>query len=102
MLLLLFAVYQTNIIVNAHMHYINGIVFTHSHPNNGDHTHSNAETLLLNRLSVFHSLKATYNAYHSFQQSVFCIIESKQNTLHITNTCRNALTLRAPPVFYFI
>lgn len=83
-----------------HIHYVNGIAFTHSHPNKGEHTHSNAETLLLNRLSVFHSLKAGYNnTYYAFQQPILHIIEPKKESTLIINPYWDSSTLRAPPVY---
>lgn len=97
MLLVLFVVYQANIITNVHTHYVNGIVLTHSHPNQGDHTHSNAEISLLSRLSVFYALKVSNNTYSSYQQSVFYVLEAEQATTLISDIYWESAALRAPP-----
>lgn len=83
--------------MNVHIHYVNGVSFTHSHPNNGAHTHSNAEILLLNRLGVFYSLKAEGYFYHSYQQPVAWIIKTEQKSPLIASIHWDSLTLRAPP-----
>lgn len=100
MLLALFAVYQASIMANVHTHCINGIILTHSHPNQGDHTHSNADLSLLSRLSVFYSLKVGNNTYSSYQQSVLYVLEAEQATTLIPDVYWKSTALRAPP-FYF-
>ena len=82
-----------------HVHYVNGISITHSHPNKGEHTHSNAEILLLNRLSVFYSLKAGQTTYYTFQQPILYVIEPEQKTTIIINPHWDNSTLRAPPAY---
>lgn len=86
--------------LNMHIHYVNGITITHSHPNKGEHTHSNAEILLLNRLSVFYSLKATYSTYCTSQQFILYIIEPEQENVLIINPYWDSSALRAPPVYF--
>lgn len=39
-LLVLFVAYQTSITAFTHVHYVNGVIITHSHPFHGKHTHS--------------------------------------------------------------
>ena len=52
-LLVLFVVYQTSITAFTHVHYVNGVIITHSHPFHGKHTHSKSELLVIGRLSTF-------------------------------------------------
>ncbi len=46
-LLVLFVAYQTSITAFTHVHYVNGVIITHSHPFHGKHTHSNPNFSLL-------------------------------------------------------
>ena len=52
-LLVLFVAYQTSITAFTHVHYVNGVIITHSHPFHGKHTHSKSELLVIGRLSTF-------------------------------------------------
>ena len=54
-LLVLFIMYQASITAFTHVHYVNGVMITHSHPFHGTHSHSQTSLLVIGHLSVFHS-----------------------------------------------
>ena len=54
-MLVLFVAYQTSITAFTHVHYVNGVLITHSHPFHGKHTHSKSELVVIGRLSTFQS-----------------------------------------------
>ena len=56
-LLMLFIAYQACITAFTHVHYVNGVLITHSHPFNSQHSHSKTELVVIDRLAQFHSLE---------------------------------------------
>lgn len=46
-LLVLFTMYQVCITAFTHVHYINGVLITHSHPFQGTHSHTQSELVVI-------------------------------------------------------
>lgn len=46
-LLVLFVTYQVCIAAFTHVHYINGVLITHSHPFKGTHSHTQSELVVI-------------------------------------------------------
>ena len=47
-LLTLFLAYQASVTMFSHVHYVNGVMIIHSHPNQDqDHTHTEAQILTI-------------------------------------------------------
>lgn len=66
-LLVLFVAYQTSITAFTHVHYVNGVLITHSHPFHGKHTHSKSELVVIGRLSTFQSPEVdVYEELHPY------------------------------------
>lgn len=96
-LISLFTMYQVNLLVFTHVHYINGVIITHSHPSQGEHTHSNAECIYFNHLSTFLSLEPSVT--FTFDQQVFdCwLLGERRVASWIKEVCLQIPSLRAPP-----
>lgn len=46
-LLVLFVMYQASITAFTHVHYINGVLISHSHPFQGTHSHTQSELVVI-------------------------------------------------------
>lgn len=97
MLLTLFATYQTGITLFTHVHYVNGVMITHSHPSKEKHSHSKTELVVIDRLSVFQTLAADAPVHLKPIFSLLAYVETPVRIPLITSTHLRVLSLRAPP-----
>ena len=56
-LLALFVAYQASVTAFTHVHYVNGVLITHSHPFHNQHSHSATSLIVIGLLSHFSSDK---------------------------------------------
>lgn len=100
-LLMLFIAYQACITAFTHVHYVNGVLITHSHPFNSKHSHSKTELVVIDRLAQFQSLEVgESSAVHPY----FVLLEviSEEASLMAPQLPdRQSLYLRAPPSLSF-
>lgn len=54
-MLALFVAYQASITAFTHVHYVNGVLITHSHPFHNQHSHSTDSLIVIGLLSHFSS-----------------------------------------------
>lgn len=97
-LLLLFVAYQASITAFTHVHYVNGVIITHSHPFHGKHTHSKSELVVIGRLSTFHALEVEiYEELHPMRVFL-AVLEAERLTPLVKGELKQLVSLRAPPV----
>lgn len=97
LLLTLFATYQVGITMFTHIHYVNGVMITHSHPNKGKHAHSKTAIVIIDRLAAFHTLEADVHTDFSYERPLIYIVPVQDKEQMISSTCLQVLSLRAPP-----
>ena len=96
-LLVLFVAYQTSITAFTHVHYVNGVIITHSHPFHGKHTHSKSELLVIGRLSTFQAPEVdVYEGLHRMP-ILRGGLEAEQVSPLISGGGRQTISLLAPP-----
>lgn len=98
LLLTLFTAYQASITMFTHIHYVNGVMVVHSHPNKGKHTHTQTEVVVVDRLAAFHSLEADVPVYVKPVCPLLCYVQIRMDIPAATQTHLRVLSLRAPPV----
>ena len=98
-LLVLFVAYQTSITAFTHVHYVNGVLITHSHPFHGKHTHSKSELVVIGRLSTFQSPEVdVYEELHPMRM-LLAMLEAEKLTSLVKEEWGQVVSLRAPPAF---
>lgn len=97
LLLTLFTVYQASITMFTHIHYVNGVMVVHSHPNHGKHTHSKTEVVVIDRLSSFHSLEADVPIHIAPIRPLLCYVQMRTEVLTVSEIHLCVVSLRAPP-----
>lgn len=96
-LLVLFVAYQTSITAFTHVHYVNGVLITHSHPFQGKHTHTKTELIVINRLSTFHTPEVeAFEDLHPMR-ILLAVLEDEDITPLMKGETVQMLSLRAPP-----
>lgn len=99
-LLMLFMAYQACITAFTHVHYVNGVLITHSHPFNSQHSHSKTELVVIDRLAQYHSLEVEGSpAVHPY----FVLLEVISEEASVASPLlpdRQSLYLRAPPYLF--
>lgn len=96
-LLVLFAMYQTSVTAFTHVHYVNGVLITHSHPFHGKHTHTKSELIVIGRLSTFQSPEVdVYEDMHPMRV-LLAVMGEVPVTSALKGEVTNILSLRAPP-----
>lgn len=96
-LLVLFMTYQASITAFTHVHYINGVPVTHSHPYHGSHSHTTSAVLVIDRLATFFSPEAeVYESLHLMSVLLSVIKTEPVHSARKTGAKR-VLSLRAPP-----
>lgn len=96
-LLVLFIMYQTSITAFAHVHYINGVLITHSHPFHGTHSHSNTSFVVIGHLSSFCSSGVdVYEDLHPMRP-LLVVLKAEPATPTVKGEIVRTLSLRAPP-----
>ena len=99
-LLVLFIMYQTSITAFTHVHYVNGVMITHSHPFHGTHSHSQTSLLVIGHLSVFHSSGVdVYEVQHPMRP-LLSMLRAKPATPTVKGEVIRTLSLRAPPALF--
>lgn len=96
-LLVLFVVYQTSVIAFTHVHYVNGVLLTHSHPFHGSHSHSKTSLLVIGQLSEFCSSEPdAYELQHPMRP-LLAVLSAEPATPTVKGEVIRTLSLRAPP-----
>lgn len=96
-LLVLFVTYQASITAFTHVHYVNGVLITHSHPFHGKHTHTQTALIVIGRLATFHSPEiAVYEDQHPMRV-LLAVMEVEPVTSIQKGEVVRVLSLRAPP-----
>lgn len=96
-LLVLFVAYQTSITAFTHVHYVNGVIITHSHPFHGNHTHTKSELVVIDRLSTFHSPEVeVFEDLHP-TRILLAVLEDEKVTPLLKGKLMQIISLRAPP-----
>lgn len=82
----------------THVHYVNGVMITHSHPSKDkQHTHTKTELVVIHHLSTVHTLEATSCAIHDVLIPVLYDLEIPLATSFVISIHLQSLSLRAPP-----
>lgn len=97
-LLMLFTMYQVSITMFTHVHYVNGVMITHSHPGKGKHTHTKTAIVVIARLSVLYLLEAGEPVKVEPVRPLLCYVELQATAPVVTGTNRQVVSLRAPPM----
>lgn len=98
-LLVLFVMYQASITAFTHVHYVNGVLITHSHPFQGTHSHSKTSLLVIGHLSTFCSSGAdVYEVQHPMRP-LLAVLGVEPATPTVKGEVIRILSLRAPPAF---
>ena len=97
----LFTAYQVSITMFTHVHYVNGVLVVHSHPygSKSEHTHSQSEVLVIDRLSDYHTLQVDSQIYISATDIQYRSIEIEPEFTRPYDSCNRIPSLRAPPAF---
>ena len=99
-LLVLFIMYQASITAFTHVHYVNGVLITHSHPFHGTHSHSQTSLLVIGHLSAFCSSGAdVYEVQHPMRP-LLAMLSVKPATPTVKGEVIRTLSLRAPPALF--
>ena len=95
----LFTAYQVSITMFTHVHYINGVLVVHSHPygTKSEHTHSQSEVLVIDRLSDYHTLQVDSQVYLLATDIQYGSIEVEPQSTRSYDSCNRIPSLRAPP-----
>lgn len=98
LLLMLFATYQVSITMFTHVHYVNGVMIAHSHPNKGKHSHSTTAIVVIDRLAGFQSLEAADTVVDIEPlRPLLCFVEVQAKVPMVEGVHLRVLSLRAPP-----
>lgn len=96
-MLVLFLAYLTSSIAFAHVHNVNGVLIAHSHPFQGNHTHSESEFIVIGRLSSFLSPEIdTCGELHPMRR-LLAVLEAGKPASPVKGKRGQAISLRAPP-----
>lgn len=98
-LLTVFIAYQASITYFSHVHYVNGVMIVHSHPNNNqDHTHSEGQIITMAHVSAFVSTKPVVQYLGKVYLTVLSVFEPITIANRFIDSYRQVVSLRAPPV----
>ena len=93
-LLVLFIMYQASITAFTHVHYVNGVMITHSHPFHG------TSLLVIGHLSAFYSSGVdVYEVQHPMRP-LLAMLRAKPATPTVKGEVIRTLSLRAPPALF--
>ncbi len=98
-MLILFIAYQASIIAFTHVHYVNGVLITHSHPFHTAHSHSKTSLLVIGHLSAFSSCEADVYELQHPMLPLLAVLEAESATPTAKGKVIRMLSLRAPPTF---
>lgn len=96
-LLALFVAYQASITAFTHVHYVNGVLITHSHPFHNQHSHSTDSLIVIGLLSHFSSDTPDCCELQHPMRSLLQVMESETDTPVIKGKACRMPSLRAPP-----
>lgn len=94
-LLALFVAYQASITAFTHVHYVNGVLITHSHPFHNQHSHSTDSLIVIGLLSHFSSDTPDCCELQHPMRSLLQVMESETDTPVIKGKA-DALSSRSP------
>lgn len=101
-LLALFVAYQASITAFTHVHYVNGVLITHSHPFHNQHSHSTDSLIVIGLLSHFSSDTPDCCELQHPMRSLLQVMESETDTPVIKGKACRMPSLRAPsPLFRY-
>lgn len=101
-LLVLFVVYQTSITAFTHVHYINGVLITHSHPFNDTHSHTKTSLVVIGNLPALCSPEVgVFENLHPMR-ALLAVFKAAPATPTVKGEVIRAISLRAPPAFTFL
>lgn len=96
-LLILFVMYQASIIAFAHVHYVNGVLITHSHPFKGTHSHSKTSLLVIGQLPEYcPSEPDAYELQHPMRPLLY-VLEAEPATPTVKGEVIRAVSPRSSP-----
>lgn len=81
----------------THVHYVNGVMIAHSHPNKGKHSHTKSELVVIGRLSSVQVLEAALPTYSEPLRPLLCYVEEAAEIPVVAESHLRVLSLRAPP-----
>ncbi|WP_294585541.1 hypothetical protein [uncultured Bacteroides sp.] len=99
--LVLFIIYQTSISAFTHIHYIDGVLITHSHPFNGTHSHSTTSFSVIGFISALYSPKVDACENLHPMRALLAVLKVDPATPTVKGEVIRALSLRAPPSVSF-
>lgn len=98
-LLTLFLAYQASVTMFSHVHYVNGVMIIHSHPNQDqDHTHTEAQILTIAQTANFVGVEPCSYLLDFVNWDVVCEYEINGEVSFICECDAQQIRLRAPPV----
>lgn len=96
-LLALFVAYQASITAFTHVHYVNGVLITHSHPFHNQHSHSTDSLIVIGLLSHFSSDTPDCCELQHPMRSLLQVMESETDTpVNKGKSVSDALSPRSP------
>ena len=95
-LLALFVAYQASITAFTHVHYVNGVLITHSHPFHNQHSHSTDSLIVIGLLSHFSSDAGLLRAATPDALSVAGDGKRNRYARHKGKSVSDALSPRSP------
>lgn len=99
-LLVLFIMYQASITAFTHVHYVNGVMITHSHPFHGTHSHSQTSLLVIGHLSAFYSSGVdVYEVQHPMRP-LLAMLRAKPATPTVKGEVIRTLPFALLPLFF--
>ncbi|WP_418697473.1 hypothetical protein [Bacteroides sp.] len=99
-LLVLFVMYQVSITAFTHVHYINGVLITHSHPFHGTHSHSKTALVVIGHLSAFSSPEVVACEDRHPLRPLLFVLQAEPATPTVKGEVIRNLSLRAPPALF--
>lgn len=96
-LLALFVAYQASITAFTHVHYVNGVLITHSHPFYNQHSHSTDSLIVIGLLSHFSSDTPDCCELQHPMRPLLQVVESAPATPVVNGKPYRVVSLRAPP-----
>lgn len=98
-MLVLFITYQASIAAFTHVHNVNGVLISHSHPFQSSHSHSESSLIAIGQLSTFCSPEVdVYELQHPLR-ALLAVLESAPESSTAKGEEIRAFSLRAPPFF---
>lgn len=101
-LLVLFVAYHASVTAFTHVHYINGVLITHSHPFHAQHSHSAASLIVIGLLSHFSSDEPECNEMQHPMRPLLRVLEEATDTPIAKGKAYRMISLRAPPSPVFL